>query len=639
MELPMDRALIRLVQWALCAVVSLMVRQSSAMPARHVFALIITNNKSVSLAQPDLQYADDDGARYYQLLRSIAAEPDVVLLTTFDRATAAIYPDLAHQTRAPTRAQVQLASKALGDAATQAHARGESTSFYLIFAGHGDIDEGKGYLELEDGRIDGRFIEEQILNRVPADAKHLVLDSCNSFFVVNPRKPGGRRWATPKDMALGFSARHPDVGLFLSTNSDSEVFEWSAIESGVFSHEVRSGLTGAADVNGDGSISYAELAGFIQVANAGIAREVLRPQLFYRGPRGDANAPLFPASQINGRHLTLAKPASRLWIKTAAGERVLDLHKEPGVMNLVIPGASDQELFVYEQTQDPLRQHAPTVLERRIAPGQGAVQLALLEGQPPAVAQRGDRLFGSLFAKPYGPLAYAQYLQTSAEAPEPVYGLTQADLARMHNYLSAMADQDRSTRLGFGIGTIGLGALVTSVGVGVALDKEDRRHYPAAIGIAGGIGIGLIGGGLHLALSPSHGEQALFAFEQDLARSKGNGSWAFVRTEEWLTKMAARERAIRNTWFWAFEGLGLALGTLATLNVIYPDPKVDNHAIGPAMLYTEAAYFMVCGLLIRSQTTPTERMLNLYHQDPAIKLHLGAVATPGGGAISVFGLF
>jgi hypothetical protein len=64
-----------------------------------------------------------------------------------------------------------------------------------------------------------------------------VLDSCNSFFVIDPRKPGGRRWATPKDMALGFSARHPDVGLFLSTNSDSEIFEWSAIESGVFSHE------------------------------------------------------------------------------------------------------------------------------------------------------------------------------------------------------------------------------------------------------------------------------------------------------------------------------------------------------------------------------------------------------------------
>jgi hypothetical protein len=48
---------------------------------------------------------------------------------------------------------------------------------------------------------------------------------------------------------------------------------------------------------------------------------------------------------------------------------------------------------------------------------------------------------------------------------------------------------------------------------------------------------------------------------------------------------------------------------------------------------------MVCGVLLSVQDTPTERMLNLYHQDPAIKLHLGAVATPGGGAVGIFGLF
>jgi hypothetical protein len=639
MELHMGRTVMRLLSWVLVIAIGLVTRQVAAAPAQHVFALIVTNNKSVTLAQPDLQYADDDGARYFQLLCSVAAEPDVVLLTSFDRATAAIYPDLSRVTRAPTRAQVQVASKLFGDAVEQARARGELTTFYFIYAGHGDIDEGRGYIELEDGRIDGRFIEQEVLDRVPANTKHLVLDSCNSFFVINPRKPGGRRWATPKDMALGFSARHPEVGLFLSTNSDSEVFEWSAIESGVFSHEVRSGLAGGADVNGDGSISYSELAGFIQVANAGIAREVLRPQLFYRGPRGDANAPLFPNAQINGRHITLAKPASRLWIKSASGERVLDVHKEPGLLNLVIPGATDQELFVYEQQQDPLGQHAPTVLERRVAPGQDAVQLASLEVHDPLVAQRGDRLFGSLFAKPYGPLAYAQYLQTSAAAPEPVYGLTQADLARMHNYLSAMADQDRSTRLGFGVGTIGLGSFATAVGVGLALDKEDRRQYPAAIGIAGGVGLGLIGGGLYLTLTRSSGEEALITFEHELANSKGNGSWAFVKTEEWLTKMAARERAVRKTWFWMFEGAGLALGTLATLNALYPDPKVENRAMGPALLYTEAAYFMVCGVLLSVQDTPTERMLNLYHQDPAIKLHLGAVATPGGGAVGIFGLF
>ena len=635
MERPLTKCL-QLILWV--ALVS-MAKVAEASPAIHVFALIVTNNKSVGLAQPDLQYADDDGARYYQLFRSIASEQDVVLLTSFDRASAAVYPDLTKVALAPTRSQVQLATKVLGDAVLQARSRGERTLVYFIYAGHGDIEEGRGFLELEDGRIDGRFIEQEILDRLPADTKHLVLDSCNSFFVINPRKPGGRRWATPKDMALGFSARHPDVGLFLSTNSDSEVFEWSAIESGVFSHEVRSGLTGAADVNGDGSISYSELAGFIETANSGIAREALRPHLFYRGPRGDSNAALFPSSMIAGKKIVLSNAPARLWMKNASGGRVLDVHKETGVMNLTIPVAAGEELFVYEQHQDAAMTSSPSILERRIAPGPEVVQLALLDPQKPTIAQRGDRLFGSLFAKPFGPIAYAQYLQSSAQAPEPVYGLTQADLARMHNYLNAMAEQDRSNRTGQGVLLMGLGAMSGSFAVGLALDKHDRQAYPAGIGIAGGLGAAMIGTGLYLTLSPSNGEQALGTFEQELARSKGNGSLAFVKTEEWLTKMAARERNFRNTMFWVFEGTGVALATIATINSANPPADTPNHTLGPAILYTEAAYFMVFGIFLRTIQTPTERMLKLYHEDPTVKLHLGAVATPHGMSLGLSGVF
>jgi hypothetical protein len=140
--------------------------------------------------------------------------------------------------------------------------------------------------------------------------------------VINPRKPGGRRWATPQDMALGFSARHPEVGLFLSTNSDEEVFEWSELESGVFSHEVRSGLTGAADVNRDGTVTYADLAGFVAEANRGIPRESLRPQIFASGPRGDQQASLFSARALQGRRLSFGPEQARIWVRDAGGERL-----------------------------------------------------------------------------------------------------------------------------------------------------------------------------------------------------------------------------------------------------------------------------------------------------------------------------
>src|SRR5947209_7478185 len=49
-----------------------------------VFAIVVTNNRSARLDRPDLQYDDDDGARYYQMFRGVAPAAQVRLLTRFD---------------------------------------------------------------------------------------------------------------------------------------------------------------------------------------------------------------------------------------------------------------------------------------------------------------------------------------------------------------------------------------------------------------------------------------------------------------------------------------------------------------------------------------------------------------------------
>jgi len=324
----MERTLKPLAALAVAATMALATQAANAAGDTKTLALVVTNNRSTTLALPDLQYADDDGARYYRLFRSVADKDSVVLLTTFDRSSAAAYPDLADTARPPTRTAIEDAVARLASAAQAARKNGDKTTFYFVYAGHGDVENGRGFIDLEDGPIDGQFIESAIIERIAADTKHVLLDSCNSFFVMNPRKPGGRRWATPKDMALGFAKRHPEVGLFLSTNSDAEVFEWSELESGVFSHEVRSGLSGAADVDGDGQVSYSELAGFVDQANSHIARDTLRPHIYYRGPNGESTVALFAPAKAVGRRLTLGEGSVRLWIKSASGERLLDLHKE-----------------------------------------------------------------------------------------------------------------------------------------------------------------------------------------------------------------------------------------------------------------------------------------------------------------------
>ena len=66
-----------------------------------------------------------------------------------------------------------------------------------------------------------------------------------------------------------------------------ESHEWAGFEAGVFSHEVRSGLFGAADADGDGRVTYAEIAAFVRRANEAIPADRFRPQVLARPPQGD----------------------------------------------------------------------------------------------------------------------------------------------------------------------------------------------------------------------------------------------------------------------------------------------------------------------------------------------------------------
>ena len=92
-------------------------------------------------------------------------------------------------------------------------------------------------------------------------------------------------------------------------------------------------------------------------------------------------------------------------------------------------------------------------------------------------------------------------------------------------------------------------------------------------------------------LTPAPGERALATFEDELRISRGNRSYAFVRTERFLTEMAAREHHLRTIGFWACEGAALLMAGAGALSIAMPSDDVDNHAIGPAILFSEALLF------------------------------------------------
>ena len=73
---------------------------------------------------------------------------------------------------------------------------------------------------------------------------------------------------------------HPEVGVLISGSREIETHEWSALESGVFSLEIRPALPGAADADGDGILHYSEIAAFVVAANDGLADPRARVYVF-----------------------------------------------------------------------------------------------------------------------------------------------------------------------------------------------------------------------------------------------------------------------------------------------------------------------------------------------------------------------
>lgn len=595
------------------------------------FALVIANNRSTHASQPDLQYADDDGARYYRLFRAVAAAEDVVLLARFDRASEPLVGDLREQARAPSRSELLRARNRLARAIGEARARGERTVLYIVYAGHAEVVEGRGLLDLEDQQIDGAFLERELLEALPADTKHLLLDSCNSFFVINPRKPGGKRWATPKDMAFGFSLRHPEVGLFLSTNSESEVFEWSELESGVFSHEVRSGLRGAADVDQDGAISYLELAGFVERANRGITREALRPQLFFRGPHGDPHAALFSSAALRGRRVVLSEEQSRVWIKSAEGERLLDVHKEPGPLTLVLP--EEGELALYEQHEaDDARM---AISERTLPTSERPLLLASLAETPPTLAARGSRVFGRLFSEPYGPRAFAAYLAESERAPAPVFGVTRADISRMHSYLHHFAAQGKTARRVGAVlaGSFALIPLSGALALSLQPGRADDARTIAGLGVASA---GLLAAGLGYGLRASSGEQALSTFERELAAGQTTGAHAFAETEAALQRLAARERKMRQgtlALYLALSAASIGMGAFTLSESAQGRDERRERALGAGLWFADSVVFAAVAVAFRYLRTPSERMLDIYRDDPGVSLQPTLQLRSDGGSV------
>ena len=274
--------------------VSLLTLEASAADRR--FAVVVGFNGSDDPELEHLAYADDDAMRYSQLLSHFSER--VELLTELDAESRALWGGAAPVR--PSRAAVMRAIKDVRRDMAQARAEGDRPILYFVYSGHGNYDaEGKGYVHLQDGRFTTRDLYGQVIGSGGSDDPVvLIVDACNASLLVHSRGSRRRRVASTS-LKL---ENYPHVGVILASSSVGETHEWGKYLSGIFSHEVRSGLLGPADVDDDGKITFAELAAFVASANAQVTNPTVRVTPYIRPPLAapglaliDLNTARFPA--------------------------------------------------------------------------------------------------------------------------------------------------------------------------------------------------------------------------------------------------------------------------------------------------------------------------------------------------------
>ena len=193
-------------------------------------------NSSVDESLAPLRFADDDAARYFELLEPGAAQAH--LLTTFDSETQSQFPELVDRALPPTRENLQNSLQELAERIDDSHRAGNDTVLYVVFSGHGGIgDNGEGFLSLLDGPWTQDDMVEFVIAPELADFTHLVIDACNAFYMVQDR--GWQDDAMISDevsdavdeylMGVDVLDRYPTVGVMLSTAGAAEVFEWGPL--------------------------------------------------------------------------------------------------------------------------------------------------------------------------------------------------------------------------------------------------------------------------------------------------------------------------------------------------------------------------------------------------------------------------
>ena len=473
-----------------------------------------------------LRYADDDAIKLFFLLRSASRE--AFLLALPDAETQARVPNATQYALPPSLTVLEQTVDHVYDAMQRDRAAGRQPELVFFFSGHGVRESSGGAaLALFDGMLTQKWLYEKLLARLPARYIHLIIDSCHAGAVVRSRDVEAT--LEPLDQAAvaryveeSTLAKFPHVGAILASTASTQSFEWDTYRSGVFAHELLSGLRGAADVNGDGRIEYSELSAFFSAANLQVGDPRARLEVVVQPPRTNARVPVFEHVNAAGEFKLVGRGeghwAGAFYVESENGSRLLDVFPERGAsLRLWLP--SREKLYLVRGDREVVLVGVPG----------SEVALASLKPRPVPNRSRGaleSSLRRGLFGTRFGPAFYLGFttdraglvavpLQDSDDASRGASGGT-------HELVVRDADPSSHWRKTVATGLFvggGSFAVVAGIFTGIAVDahsdyaeapyeresEEARSRFNHAQAIAwatGGTAVALAGAGAVLLLWP-----------------------------------------------------------------------------------------------------------------------------------------
>jgi hypothetical protein len=315
-------------------------------PGADVFAIIIGHNDGGGVL-PDLRYADDDALRFYRLMRQFTARDQIALFTELDvdtwrqiQASGEEAPLALPPLKSRINEVFSLFKRKIAER-RQKHP-GRKVHFFFFYSGHGE----RGYFHLKktgtrlaDSVYTGADLQRAFADS-PADVNQIFIDACKSQSLFTAKGASdddelGPDFGRIIDQMERAARRDANLGIITSTQSEQPSGEARDLRAGYFSHVVVSGLTGAADANGDGIVQFREMAAFVSLYTKRLSGQ----QPWFHAPRGRLDQTLL---DLRGRKDVLVFPANlggHFLVLDGAGRVVrAELHKAFGnPTRLVVP--------------------------------------------------------------------------------------------------------------------------------------------------------------------------------------------------------------------------------------------------------------------------------------------------------------